>query len=73
MFKESQTTKSKPAIEVKVIIAWVNIVDVNVTTQSKGSEKQVFKDWKLRKNKSAANWEVKERVERSMVETVQHM
>jgi hypothetical protein len=45
------------------------MVDVNVTTQSKGSEKQVFKDRELKKNKFATNWEVKERVERSMVET----
>jgi len=46
MFKDkrSQTTKSKPKIEVKNITTWVNLVDVNVTIQSKGSQKQVFKD-----------------------------
>jgi hypothetical protein len=45
MFKDkgSQTTKSKPRIEVKVITTWINMVDVNLTIQSKGSEKQVFK------------------------------
>ncbi len=49
------------------------MVDVNVTTRSKGSQKQVFKNQKLRKNKFIANWEVKERVKRFMVETIQHM
>jgi hypothetical protein len=35
----------------------VNVVDVNVTTISKVFKEQVFKDRKLRKVKSATNWE----------------
>jgi hypothetical protein len=33
----------------------VNVVDVNVTTRSKITEEQVFKDRKLKKAKSATN------------------
>ncbi len=32
MFKDKGSTESKPAINVKLIIASVNMVDVNVTT-----------------------------------------
>jgi hypothetical protein len=39
--KENQITKSKLTIEIKVIISLVNMVDVNVTTKNKGSEKQI--------------------------------
>jgi hypothetical protein len=46
-----QTIKSKPVDEVKAITALVNMVDVNVTTLNKASEKQVFKDQKPRKKK----------------------
>jgi len=49
------------------------MVDVNVTTHSKGNEKQVFKDRELKKNKFATNWEIEEKVKRFMVETIQHM
>jgi hypothetical protein len=49
------------------------MVDVNVTTYNKGSEKQVFKDQKLKKNKYVAHWEVEKRVRGFMVETIQHM
>jgi hypothetical protein len=38
MDKGGKTTKSKPTTEVKVVIASFNIVNVNVTTQSKTSE-----------------------------------
>jgi hypothetical protein len=46
MFKDKggKTIKRKPTIKVKVVITLVNMVDVNVTTQSKTSEEQVFKD-----------------------------
>jgi hypothetical protein len=46
------------------------MVDVNVTTQSKTSEEQVFKDWKSRKNKFVDDWEAKEKLMKSMVETI---
>jgi hypothetical protein len=39
MDKGGKTTKSKATNEVKVVIASLNIVNVNVTTQSKTSEK----------------------------------
>jgi hypothetical protein len=35
----------------------VNVVDVNVTTRSKATEKQVFKDREPRKAKSVTDWE----------------
>jgi hypothetical protein len=42
--KGGQTIESKLVDEVKAIIALVNMVDVNVTIQSKASEEQVFKN-----------------------------
>jgi hypothetical protein len=46
MFKDkgSKPAKSKPETEVKSVNASVNMVNVNVTTQSKASEEQLFKD-----------------------------
>jgi hypothetical protein len=46
MFKDkrSKPAKSKPETEVKALNASVNMVDVNVTTQNKTSEEQLFKD-----------------------------
>ncbi len=72
MFKDKggQSIEFKLVAKVKTIIASVNMVDVNVTTQSKTSEEQMFKDQQLRKNKSTANWEVEEKLKRSMVETI---
>jgi hypothetical protein len=49
--KGGQTIKSKPVDEIKVIISLVNMVDVNVTTHSKASEEQVFKNLKPKNNK----------------------
>ncbi len=42
--KGGQSTKSKPTAEVKMVIALINMVDVNVTTWSKTGKEQVFKD-----------------------------
>jgi hypothetical protein len=67
------TTESKPTVEIKTVITLVNMVDVNVTTQSKTSEEHVFKDQKPRKNKSAANWEVEEKLKRFVVKIMQQM
>jgi hypothetical protein len=46
MFKDKggQSIEFKLVAKVKTIIASVNMVDVNVTTQSKTSEEQMFKD-----------------------------
>ncbi len=71
--KKGQSTKSKPATEVKMVIISVNIVDVNVTPRSKTSEKQMFKYRKPRKNKFIVDWEVKKKLKRSMVEIIQWM
>jgi hypothetical protein len=50
-------TEVQPVIETQIVIADVNVVDVNVTTRSKVIAKQVFKDKKLKKTKNVANWE----------------
>ncbi len=44
------------------------MVDVNVTTHNKTSEEQMFEDRKPRK-KFATDWEVEEKLKRSIVET----
>lgn len=49
------------------------MVDVNVTIQSNISEEQMFKDQEPRKKKSIIGWETKEKLKKSMVETIQHM
>jgi hypothetical protein len=43
--------KVQPIAKTQIIIANVNVVDVNVTTRNKVIEEQVFKDRKLRKQK----------------------
>jgi hypothetical protein len=47
----------QPVAETQTIIVDRNVVDVNVTTRSKVTEKHVFKDREPRKAKSVANWE----------------
>ncbi len=39
----------------------------------KATKEHVFKDRKLRKTKSVVNWEKKEWLKKSMVETIQHI
>jgi hypothetical protein len=53
----------------QTIIAIMNVVDVNVTTKSKATKEQVFKDRKPRKAKSATDWE-KEKQLKSMVKII---
>ncbi len=43
--------------QTQTITTNVNVVDVNVTTRSKVTEEQVFKDRKPRKANSAIDWE----------------
>ncbi len=62
----------QPIVKTQIVIADVNVVDVNVTTRNKVTEEHVFKDKKLRKAKSVANWEKGELLKQSMVETIQH-
>jgi hypothetical protein len=55
-------TKVQHVAETKTIIADVNVVDVNVTTRSKVTEKHVFKDRKPKKTKNVINLEKEERL-----------
>jgi hypothetical protein len=45
----------QPIIETKIVIANVNVVDVNVTIRSKVNEEQMFKDGELRKAKNVVD------------------
>ncbi len=44
--------KVQPIVETQIIIADVNVVDINVTTRSKVIEEHVFKDREPRKTKN---------------------
>jgi len=66
-------TKVQPIPKTQMIIANVNVVDVNVTTRSNSTEEQVFKDREPRKAKSATNWEKEKMLKKLMVETIQHI
>jgi len=57
-------------VEIQKSITNVNVVDVNVTTGSKATEEHVFKDREPRNAKNIVDWE-KERLKKSMVETIQ--
>jgi hypothetical protein len=47
--------KVQPIAETQIVIADVNVVDVNVTRRNKSIQKQVFKDKKPKKVKSVVN------------------
>ncbi len=47
-------------IETQTLTTNVNVVDVNVTTRSKATKEQAFKDRELRKTKNVVEWEKKE-------------
>ncbi len=53
--KSMTITKVQPIAETQIIIANVNVVDVNATTRSKITEKHVFKDRMPRKVKSVVD------------------
>ncbi len=55
----------------QTIISNVNVVDVNVTTRIKVTEKHVSKDREPKKAKSVFNWEKEEWLKKSMVEIIQ--
>jgi hypothetical protein len=63
----------QPIVEIKIIIANVNVVDVNVTIISKTIEEHVFKDRKPRKTKNVVGWEKEEWLKKSMVEIIQQI
>ncbi len=48
-------------------------MDVNVTTRSKATEEQMFKDRQLKKAKSATDQEKEKRLKKSMVDTIQQI
>jgi ribosomal protein L24 len=49
----------QPIVETQIIIADVNVVDVDVTTRSKVTKEHVFKDRKPREAKNVVDWEKK--------------
>jgi hypothetical protein len=63
----------QPIVETQTITIDVNLMDVNVTTRSKVTKEQVFKDRKPRKAKNVADWEKEEQLKKSMVETIQQI
>jgi hypothetical protein len=56
-----------------MVTASISMVDVNVTTKSKASEEQVFKDLEPRNNKYVTNWKVEKKLRKSTMETIQQM
>jgi hypothetical protein len=58
--KSMVITEVQPIVETQTIIANVNVVDVNVTTRSKVTKEQVFKDRKPRKAKNVTDCEKEE-------------
>ncbi len=47
--------KVQPIVEIQIVTTYVNAVDVNVTTRSKATKEQVFKDKKPKKVNNATN------------------
>jgi hypothetical protein len=45
----------QPVVETQIVTVYVNVVHVNVTTRSKITEEQVFKDKELKKTKSVTD------------------
>jgi hypothetical protein len=72
MFKDKggKIIENKPLVEVKIVSASINMVNVHVTTTcNKGNEEHLFKDQKSRKNKTTTYWEAKEKLKKFMLET----
>ncbi len=53
--KSMTITEVQPIVETQTITIDVNVVDVNVKTRSKATEKHVFKDRERRKAKSVVD------------------
>jgi len=71
--KSVTIAKIQPVAKIKTISIDVNVVDVNVTTRNKAIEKHVFKDRKPRKAKNVVDWEKKEWLKKSVLETIKHI
>jgi hypothetical protein len=68
--KNASSSEGKSIVEIKTIIANVNVIDVNVVTISKIIKDHVFEERKPRKNKNFVDWE-EEKLKKEMVETIQ--
>ncbi len=71
--KSLAVTKVQLVIETQTVIANVNVVDVDVSTKSKVTEEQVFKDRKPRKANSFIVYENEKQLKKLMVETIQQI
>ncbi len=60
----------QPIIETQIVTTYVNVVDVNVTTNNKITKKQKFKNNKPRKTKNVVDWEKEKWLKKLMVETL---
>jgi hypothetical protein len=69
--KNASNTNEKLIVNVKIITIIMNTVDVNVTTKSRITKKQMFHEQKLRKNEIIANWEKQLKLKKMMVDTIQ--
>ncbi len=70
--KNASSSEGKAIVEIKTIIANVNVIDVNVAKISKIIEDQVFEEREPRNNKSTTYWE-EEKLKKEMVETIQQL
>jgi hypothetical protein len=66
-------TKVQPIVETQIIMADVNVVDVNVTIRSKAIKEHVFKDRKPRKVENVVEWEKEKWLKKSMMEIIQQI
>ncbi len=51
----------------------VNVEDVNVATKRKITKEKMFQERKPRKNKSTTNWEKEDKLNKTMVDTIQQL
>jgi hypothetical protein len=70
--KNASSSEGKSIVEIKTIIANVNVIDVNVVTISKIIKDQVFEEREPRKNKNIVDWE-EEKLKKEKVETIQQL
>ncbi len=71
--KFTSIVEIQPIAKTQTITIDVNVVNVNVTTRSKATYEQVFKDREPRKAKNATDQEKEEWLKKSMVETIQQI
>ncbi len=69
--KNASNLERKMVVEVKIVIAYVNVVDINVVTRKRIAEDQMFQEKEPRKNKSTTDWEKEEKLKKTMAEKIQ--